>query len=149
MNGHDWFLLKPLATGANAALLALRLLTGAFLVHGVWDNIVDPARMEEFVLFLRATGFVSPESMAPLSVYAQFLIGIALILGLATRWAGLLLIVNFVVAVVMVHWDQSFREWWPAIVLVGLGLLFGTMGAGTLALDHLVARRTVNQPPTR
>ncbi|MGF7169203.1 putative membrane protein YphA (DoxX/SURF4 family) [Sphingobium xanthum] len=111
MNGHDWFLLKPLANGADAALLALRLLTGAFLVHGVWDNIVDPARMEEFVLFLRATGFVSPESMAPLSVYAQFLIGIALILGLATRWAGLLLIVNFVIAVVMVHWDQSFREW--------------------------------------
>jgi putative oxidoreductase len=46
MKGHDWFLLKPLATGANAALLALRLLTGAFLVHGVWDNIVDPARMD-------------------------------------------------------------------------------------------------------
>jgi putative oxidoreductase len=147
MTGRDWFLLKPLANGADAALLALRLLTGAFLVHGVWDNMVDPARMEEFVLFLRATGFASPEWMAPLSVYAQFLIGIALIFGVATRWAGLLLGFNFIVAVVMVHWDQSFRLWWPAIVLVGLGLLFATLGAGTLALDHLVDRRAGKASP--
>jgi putative oxidoreductase len=57
------------------------------------------------------------------------------------RWAGVLLAFNFIVAVIMVHWDQSFREWWPAIILVALGLLFATIGAGRHAIDrHLETR---------
>lgn len=126
----------------DAALLALRLVTGAFLVHGVWDNIASGERMHEFAQFLAANGFAWPELMAPLSVHAQFAIGIALIAGLATRWAGLLLAFNFVVAVIMVHWDQGFRDWWPAIVLVAFGFLFATIGAGRYAADNLLERRT-------
>lgn len=133
---RDWLLLPSLARGGDAALLAMRLLTGAFLIHGVWDNIVSAERMAEFVGFLTASGFAMPALMAPLSVWAQFAIGIALILGVLTRWAGLLLAFNFVIGVVMIHWDQSFREWWPAIVLVALGLLFATIGAGRYAIDR-------------
>jgi uncharacterized membrane protein YphA (DoxX/SURF4 family) len=138
---RDWLLLPTFARGSDAALLATRLLTGAFLIHGVWDNIVSSERMTEFVDFLAANGFAMPELMAPLSVWAQFAIGIALILGLLTRWAGLLLAFNFIVAVIMVHWDQSFREWWPAIILVALGLLFATIGAGRHAIDHYLETR--------
>jgi putative oxidoreductase len=138
---RNWLLLPSLAQGADAALLATRLLTGAFLIHGVWDNIVSAERMAEFVGFLTASGFAMPELMAPLSVWAQFAIGIALVLGLLTRWAGLLLAFNFIIGVVMVHWDQSFREWWPAIVLVALGLLFATIGAGRYAIDHHLETR--------
>ena len=138
---RDWLLLPSLARGSDAALLATRLLTGAFLIHGVWDNIVSAERMAEFVGFLAANGFATPALMAPLSVWVQFAIGVALILGLLTRWAGLLLAFNFIVGVTMVHWDQSFREWWPAIVLVTLGLLFATIGAGRYAIDrHLETR---------
>ena len=138
---RDWLLLPTFARGSDAALLATRLLTGAFLIHGVWDNIVSTERMGEFVDFLTANGFAMPELMAPLSVWAQFAIGIALILGLLTRWAGLLLAFNFIVAVIMVHWDQSFREWWPAIILVALGLLFATIGAGRHAIDRYLETR--------
>lgn len=138
---RDLLLLTPLARFSDLAQLALRLLTGVFLVYGVWDNITSAERMAEFVGFLTATGFAAPQFMAPLSVYAQFLIGVALILGVLTRWVGLLLAFNFVVAIVMVHWNQSFREWWPAIVLVGLGLLFATQGAGRYALDTILERR--------
>jgi len=138
---RDLLLLTPLARFEDAALLALRGLTGAFLVYGVWDNIVSPDRMAEFVGFLAASGFAAPQLMAPLSVYAQFVIGLALIAGLATRWAGLLLAFNFIVGVAMVHWEQSFREWWPAIVLVGLGLLFATLGAGRYSADGILERR--------
>ncbi len=137
---RDLLLLRPLARLGDTALLALRLLTGAFLIHGVWDNIASAARMAEFVTFLTANGFAAPSLMAPLSVYAQFLIGAALILGLFTRWAGLLLAFNFIVAVAMVHWEQSFRDWWPAIVLVALGFVFATIGAGRFAGDALLAR---------
>jgi putative oxidoreductase len=79
--------------------------------------------------------------MAPLSVYAQFVCGILFILGLLTRWAGLVTAFNFVVAVWMVHWTQDFPGWWPALILVFLGLLFATQGPGRYALDHWIGRR--------
>src|SRR5688572_26456399 len=120
MTRNDLLFLPALARGADAAMLALRLLTGAFLIHGVWDNITSAERMEEFEGFLTASGFAMPALMAPLSVWAQFVCGLLLIPGLLTRWAGLVLTFNFIVAVVMVHWSQDFRGWWPAIVLVGL-----------------------------
>lgn len=137
---RDWLLLTPLAGQSDAALLATRLLTGAFLIHGVWDNIASRERMAEFETFLTANGFSAADVMAPLSVWAQFAIGVALILGLLTRWAGLLLAFNFVVGVVMVHLSQSFREIWPAAVLIALGLLFATIGAGRFSLDSRLER---------
>ncbi|MBX3562241.1 MAG: DoxX family protein [Sphingomonas sp.] len=135
-------LLSRLERLRDVALLALRLVTGTFLVHGVWDNITSAERMREFADFLAAHGFAWPHLMAPLSVYAQLFIGIALIAGLATRWIGLLLAFNFVIAVTMVHWEQGFRDWWPAIVLVAFGFLFATIGAGRYAADNLLERRT-------
>ena len=137
---RDILLLRPLAAGDDLALLALRLLTGAFLIHGVWDNIASVARMTEFVSFLAANGFPAPSILAPFSVWMQFAIGIALCLGGLTRWSGILLAGHFAVGVGMVHLHQSFREIWPAIVLVGLGLLFATRGAGRLALDTWIGR---------
>jgi putative oxidoreductase len=137
---RDLLLLRPLAAFGDLALLTARLLTGSFLIHGVLDNILSRARMAEFSDFLAANGFAAPDIMAPLSVWAQFAIGIALILGLLTRWAGLLLAFNFTVGVVMVHLAQGFREIWPAAVLIALGLLFATLGAGRIALDRLLER---------
>lgn len=132
---RDLLFLPSLRTQADLAFLLARLLTGAFLIHGVWDNIISVERMREFVGFLKLNGFPSPDVMAPLSVYMQFAIGVALIAGILTRWAGLLLAFNFIVGVVMVHLNQSFREIWPAAVLVVLGLIFATYGAGRYSVD--------------
>ncbi len=133
--------LKPLAAGSDAALLALRLLTGAFLIHGVWDNIESTERMAEFIGFLRASEFPSPALMAPLSVWAQFLCGILFIAGALTRWAGLVMAFNFIVAVVMVHWGQSFREIWPAAILIAASFVFATIGAGRFSIDQALEKR--------
>ena len=119
----------------DLSLLSLRILTGAFLIYGTQDNILSDARMQEFVQFLAKRGFVRPELMAPLSVYAQFICGVLLVIGLLTRWAGLLMTFNFIVAVVMVHWSQEFRGWWPAIVLVFISLHFALHGAGRYSVD--------------
>ncbi len=132
---RDWLLLPNLKVHADIAWLLVRLLTGEFLINGVWDNVISAERMTEFVGFLKLNGFPAPELMAPLSVYAQLAIGVALIPGLFTRWAGILLAFNFIVGVAMVHLDQSFREIWPAAVLVVLGLMFATYGAGRYSAD--------------
>lgn len=137
----DWLTLDPLARFDGVALLAARGLTGAFLVHGVWDNVTSSARMGEFVAFMRASGFVAPEFLAPFSVYTQLAAGVLLVLGLMTRWAGLLVASTFIVAVWMVHWGQSMRECWPALALVGLGLLLAATGGGRYSADAALGSR--------
>ncbi len=145
MAAGRFLFLEDVAAGgarlADAGPLLVRLLTGAFLVHGTQDNILSAERMREFVGFLAANGFAWPEFMAPLSVWAQFLCGLCFILGLFVRWAGLVTAFNFVVAVAMVHWQQDLRGWWPAAVLVVIGLDLFLRGGGRYALDAMLARR--------
>ena len=133
-----WLFLPYLKHHDDLAYLALRVLTGAFLIYGVWDNITSIAAMREFTGFLRGHKFPLPEIAAPLAIYGQFLAGLGLIVGLFTRWAGLVLVVTFVVAILMVHWDQSFRDWWPAAVLVGLGALFASRGGARFSIDRVL-----------
>lgn len=131
----NWLTLPQLAGGADFALLATRLVVGVFLIFGVWDNIVSAERMAEFEKFLTLKGFAMPAMMAPLSVYAQCLVGVAFIAGFATRWAGLLCAFNFVVALVMVDAPLGIRPAFPAAALVLFGLIFATIGAGRVSVD--------------
>ncbi|MDF2901747.1 MAG: hypothetical protein K0Q62_1806 [Phenylobacterium sp.] len=134
--------LQPLSRGADAALLLVRVTLGAFLIYGVWDNIVSAERMAEFAGFLAKFGFPAPGFMAPLSVWAQFLCGVAFILGVATRWAGLVCAFNFIVAIAMVDHLGGVRASFPSACLVVVGLYLATHGAGRLAIDSLLARRS-------
>jgi putative oxidoreductase len=120
---------------ADFALLLLRVFVGLFLIWGVWDNVTDPARMREFVEFLRKFHFPSPALLAPLSVYIQLLVGVGFVLGLFTRWAGLLCAINFIVAIVMVDRFGGMRGVFPSGCLVLIGLYLATHGAGRFSLD--------------
>jgi putative oxidoreductase len=120
---------------SDAALLLARLVIGAFLIWGVWDNIQSAARMAEFASFLAQHGFPQPRWLAPLSVWAQFACGVSFVLGLATRWGGLLCAVNFAVALAMVDAKLGIRAAFPASSLILFGLLFATLGAGRYAVD--------------
>ena len=130
--------LESLSGLRDCTLLALRVFTGAFLVWGVWDNIADPARMTEFVEFMRHFNFPAPELMAPLSVWFQFACGGLLIIGLLTRWAGLLMAFNFVVGFLMVHLGDDFRAQFPALILIFVSAHFAANGGGRYALDRLL-----------
>jgi putative oxidoreductase len=133
--------LSSLARWSDLTLLALRALTGAFLMHQTWDNVTSRARMDEFVQFLDQFGFPAPWLLAPFSVAVQFGCGVLLTLGLLTRWAGLLIAANFAVAMVMVHRGDDFRGMWPAIVLMFLGLHFAAAGTGRFGLDGYLWKR--------
>lgn len=125
---------------ADATLLLLRLYLGGFLIWGVWDNIVSPERMAEFAGFLTAIGSPLPDVAAPVSVWAQFLIGVLLIPGFLTRWAGLLLALNFLVAVALIGTTQGLfadvtRELFGPMMCVLAGLILATHGAGRISVD--------------
>jgi putative oxidoreductase len=137
----QYLLLEPAARLEDFALVLARVAMGIFLVHGVWDNITSAERMAEFVDFMHAHNFPQPGFWAPFSVYTQFAAGTLAILGLCTRWAGLVIATTFIVALYGVHWEQSFREWWPALSLVLIGLVFATRGGGRLSADALLGNR--------
>ncbi|MBN8529480.1 MAG: DoxX family protein [Caulobacterales bacterium] len=135
-----------LSKGADAALAALRLYLGGFLIWGVWDNIVSVERMREFEGFLTALNCPFPAVAAPTSVWVQFLIGVLLIPGLLTRWAGLLLAVNFLVAVALIATSQGVfqdvtRELFGPMMCVLVGLVLATQGPGQWAVDAWLERR--------
>ena len=117
------------------ALLLMRVFVGLFLIWGVWDNVTDPARMREFVEFLRKFNFPRPGILAPVSVYTQLFIGVAFVLGLLTRWAGLLCIINFAVAIAMVDRFGGMRGIFPSGCLIAIGLYLATHGAGRFSVD--------------
>jgi putative oxidoreductase len=100
---------------------------------------------------------VSSEVSWGLATYFEILGAAALVLGLAIRFFSLSLIVLTIVAILSVHWPESWNtlsELWrgyaitdkgfgnyklPLLLLIMLlPLLFN--GAGRLSLDHLLAR---------
>jgi len=102
--------------------------------------------MAKFVGFLRNLKCPAPEIAAPLSVWAQFLIGVLLIPGLLTRWAGVLLAVNFVVAVALIApTGADFRALYSPAILIFIGILFAANGAGNLSLDAAVEGRSTRR----
>jgi putative oxidoreductase len=127
-----------LAGYSDAALLLARLVVGAFLIWGVWDNIQSSARMAEFARFLGSHSFPYPKWLAPLSVWAQFACGAAFAAGFLTRWAGLVCAINFAVAVAMVDAKLGIRGAFPATSLILFGLLFATLGAGRYSIDAML-----------
>jgi putative oxidoreductase len=134
-----WLRLDELKSGADFVLLLMRIAVGAFLIWGVWDNITSAARMDEFEGFLRSHGFLAPQFLAPLSVWAQFACGVCFVLGFATRWAGLVCAFNFLVALAMVDAKLGIRAAFPSTLLVLLGLYFATHGAGRFSIDARLA----------
>ena len=141
MTLRDFLFLPGNARHADIGLLLLRVATGAFLIYQSHDNVFSAARMEDFEKFMTQFNFVVPELMAPLSVYWQFAAGIGFILGLFTRWLGLITAFNFIVAVWMVHWNDPVTGIWPAAILIFLGLYFGLRGSGRYGLDPLLEGR--------
>lgn len=120
---------------SDFALLLLRVFVGLFLIWGVWDNITDSTRMHEFASFLAKHDFPSPAILAPVSVYLQLAIGAGFILGLFTRWAGIVCAIVFIVAIAMVDRFGGMRGIFPSGCLVFIGLYLATYGAGRISMD--------------
>jgi putative oxidoreductase len=130
----------------DLALLLLRLFVGLFLIWGVWDNVTSAERMHEFVEFLRKFKFSSPEILARVSVYAQLLVGIGFVLGLFTRWAGIVCAINFIIAIAMVDRFGGMRGVFPSGCLVAIGLYLATHGAGRFSVDEALRANDAPRP---
>ena len=121
---------------------ALRLLLGFHLVHGTADNVFSWTRMLEFREFLAAQGFPLPLACAVLSVVAQFTCGLLYLAGYRVGWAALVMVFNFSVALLAVHWGQPYPQACPALVMWVGSLVLLLQGPGAWALERATGRKS-------
>lgn len=117
------------------ALLALRLALGIIMIGHGYPKVLTLSRQVQSV-----SGLGLPGWLAYFSVAAEFLGGIAVILGLLTRIAALGIVINMAVAIGKVHWKNGLLgkggyEFPLALAVIAFALIF--FGAGPIALDAI------------
>lgn len=122
-------------------VIFIRLAVGFHLVYGTQDNVFSYARMEEFAAFLSARGVPFPLFSAFLSAYAQFVCGSLFILGLATRYAAAVMVINFVAAILIAHLGDAYPNTFPALMMLAAACFLLLHGAGKLSVDGALERQ--------
>ncbi len=134
-------------TGDAFALIGRILLGWLFLTAG-WAHI--NGGIPGFTRYLTSLGVPAPEFFAWLATAAELVIGITLILGVATRYGALLGVVFLIVATALAHryWEYPAAQQMGQYVnflknlstFGGMLLLFVT-GAGRFSIDGWLRKR--------
>jgi putative oxidoreductase len=117
-------------------VIFLRLIIGWRLIDGTQDNVFNWDRMVEFEHFLNQYKVPYPLVAAVVSVYAQFICGILYIIGLYTRLAAIVMIINFIVALALVHIGLTFEQSFDALMMLFGSCFFLIHGAGKFSIDQ-------------
>ncbi len=126
---------------ASCGLTILRIVVGAvFLTHG-WQKIANMGFHGTGAMFAQI-GIPLPHFSADVVILVEAIGGVALILGLLTRWASLLIAMDMLGAIYFVHLKNGFLvshggyEYALTLLAAALALAFG--GGGSLAIDSLL-----------
>ncbi|MFT6898266.1 MAG: putative oxidoreductase [Paraglaciecola sp.] len=117
-------LLNKTAVAEGIAPLLLRLYLAPVMIQAGWtklgsfENTADWFGSPDYGL-----GLPFPALMASLAIAAELLGGIFILIGLATRWASLPLMITMLVAIFSVHWPNG----WAAIADSSSWLSDGTL----------------------
>ncbi len=125
-------------------VIFLLLIIGSFIIWGVQDNVLSYERMEEFATFLGERNVPYPLFAAFLSAYTQMVCGILFLAGAATRLASIPFIINFIAALIIAHRGDTFRDMFPALMMLCAGLFFLFHGAGKLSVDEALEKRAAH-----
>jgi putative oxidoreductase len=131
------------ARGEGAILLIGRILIGALYLPGGYRHLAD---ISGFAKYLGSTGLLGPAvAWAVVAAIVEFFGGLAIVLGVATRYAALLLVAFTVIAALLAHqfwaadaaaYRLQYIQFWKNIAITG-GLLFVFVrGAGPLSIDR-------------
>ena len=121
-------------------ILQLRLFIGVRLIYGVMDNVLNWDHMLQFRDFLKLFNIPLPLTCAVTSVYVQLIAGVMFILGWKIRIAALLIIFNFIIAIVVVHANDSFEQMTAPLAILVSSLLFLFERAGRYSIEKEVVK---------
>jgi putative oxidoreductase len=124
-------------------LLAVRLYWGWQFAQAGWGKLGNIARVTDYFTSL---GIAAPGIMAHFVAGLEFVGGILLILGLASRFVSLLLVGNMVVAYYTAEREALFSIFHDpgkfytadAYTFLFAALLILIFGAGAISVDHLL-----------
>jgi putative oxidoreductase len=114
----------------------VRLVVGFHLIYGTQDNVFSWARMLEFRDFLAAKGVPAALFAANLSAWAQFVCGILFIAGLFVRPAALVMIINFVCALLIAHRTGGYPPAALALIMLFTSIALFVHGPGRPSFDE-------------
>lgn len=120
---------------ADLGLLILRVFAGLSLAlaHG-WDKVPPSGG---WISRVGEMGLPAPELFAWLSGFAELGGGLLLALGLLTRPAALLVVLNMATAVLLGHAGDPFGAREKALLFGVVALMYLLAGAGRYSLDAL------------
>jgi len=120
-------------------LLVVRVFIGfAMLSHGFpkLQMLIGGGKIE-FYDFIG----LGPQISLILTVFAEFVCSILLILGLFTRISLGFLIFTMIIAAFMVHGADAFDKREMSLVYLSVYLLLLVFGAGKVSVDHMIEKR--------
>jgi putative oxidoreductase len=119
----------------------VRLVIGWHLIYGSWGRVGHHKDLMIFQAYLANHHFPLPLVCAYVSSIAQVACGYCYILGLFTRPAAAVMVVNFSVALGMVHWGMPYPRQALALLMLFPSIFLLLHGPGRLAVDSLLRRR--------
>jgi len=120
-------------------LLVVRVFMGfAMLSHGYpkLQMLLEGGKID-FFDFLG----LGPQITLILTVFAEFVCSILLILGLFTRVALGFLVFTMIVAVFVVHGSDPFEKQEIGLIYLSVYLLLIVFGAGKFSVDYMIEKR--------
>lgn len=124
------------ATAFNLGLLLLRIGAGVLMAHHGFQKIQNYDQWSHgFINFMG----LGPTVSYMLAIFAEFFCAILIVLGLFTRLACFVLVINCTVALSTVHWDLFDKgELLTLFLACYLTLLF--TGPGKVSVDGLISK---------
>jgi putative oxidoreductase len=124
-------------------IAVLRVVVGmVFLVHGGQKLFVFG--FGGVAAFLGQVGIPAPGLAAVILTAVEFLGGLALLLGLFTRWAAIPLAIVMLVAILTVHLKAGFflpNGYEFALTLLGANVALALLGSGEASVDGVLEKR--------
>ncbi|QQV04227.1 MULTISPECIES: DoxX family protein [Chryseobacterium] len=126
----------------DIVIFIVRLLVGfAMISHGFpkLQMLIDGGDIQ----FFDFVGLGSKISLG-LTVFAEFVCSIFIILGLFTRVAAGFLVFTMMIAAFVVHGSDPFDKREMSLLYLSIYLLIISLGAGKISVDHLIEKRKRN-----
>lgn len=136
---HPDHFLTSLGRFRDYAPFLLRLAFAYELFDAAGHTALHPAEgIPGYAGWLWELGFPFPVVSAILSAYTEFFGALLMVLGWKTRWAALLLAINFVLAIGVGHIaiGDTYKNTFPAINLLAMSVFLLLNGPGKPSIDE-------------
>ena len=132
---------RAAAQWGDLIILFARLVMGWLFFTNGWMKLMNPGG---FVTYLTNLKVPSPELLAWPALFAELGIGIALILGIATRYASIVTFIYLIITILVAHryWEYpaaqqnaQYAHFCKNLALLGGAMMLFWSGAGRYSAD--------------